>query len=552
MSDQNDDGSFEYYETNDAEMQEHQGPVLLEKRKLTLWQRLGGGALSIAILVHVVILVIGAFWVFRVIYPPEKTVDFMPNGGGGGGGGERGMQYEVQKKKAQITPSQNVKRVFAEGGTSTFAIPDPGDNFGEMSTLSSLSGGGMSGGLGGAGSGSGFGNGSGGGRGDGKGFGFGGGGSGQLFGLIPEDMRKRCSAEDRLERLTQNGGTPACEEAVKKALAWLKSKQNSDGSWGNNNQAAMTGLALLAYFGHCETPVSEEYGESCMKAIVYLVNLGNRNEGKLSTNLGDKHWPYEHGIATYALGEATTFCTQLKVDVPGLLDVTQKAGQYIIDNQHDSGGWDYAYETENDRGGDVSIAGWQIQALKACDHAKKTLKFRGMSGAVNKGLAYLVKCQDESGGFGYTNGAPSGGLDYHTLTGVGMLCHQMWGKGGQSPVKRGADYIREKSKFEYNTANSDLYAHYYESQAMMQRGGDDWKFYNEMFRDQLLNNQESDGSWKIPGGGQPIRAVAARYADNNLDGQIYRTTLCTLMLEVYYRFLSTGGGGGIGGGRRQI
>ena len=558
MNDQNDDGSFEYYETNEAEMQQYQGPVLLEKKKLTLWQRVGGGALSIAILFHVVLLVVGAFWVFKVIYPPDKTVDFMPNGGGGGGGGERGMQYEVQKKKAQITPSQNVKRVFAEGGASTFAIPDPGDNFGEMSTLSSLSGGGMSGGLGGAGSGSGFGNGSGGGRGDGKGFGFGGGGSGQLFGLIPEDMRKRCSPEDRLERLTQNGGTPACEEAVQKALAWLKSKQNSDGSWGNNNQAAMTGLALLAYFGHCETPVSEEYGESCMKGIVYLVNLGNRNEGKVATNLGDKHWPYEHGIATYALGEATTFCTQLKVDVPGLLEVTQKAGQFIIDNQHESGGWEYSYETKDDGkddrkpGGDVSIAGWQIQALKACDHSKKVLKFNRMTSTINKGLEFLVECQDESGGFGYSGKAPSGGLDYHTLTGVGMLCHQMWGKGGQSPVKRGADYIREKSKFEYNTKFSDLYAHYYESQAMMQRGGDDWKFYNEMFRDQLLDNQDADGSWKVPGGGKPLRAVGAQFANNNLDGQIYRTTLCTLMLEVYYRFLSTGGGGGISGGRRQI
>ena len=78
---------------------------------------------------------------------------------------------------------------------------------------------------------------------------------------------------------------------------------------------------------------------------------------------------------------------------------------------------------------------------------------------------------------------------------------------------------------------------------MMQRGGEDWAQYNKMFRDQLLENQESDGSWKRPGGGQPIRAVAARYADENDDGRLYRTALCTLMLEVYYRFLSTDGGG---------
>ena len=45
----------------------------------------------------------------------------------------------------------------------------------------------------------------------------------------------------------------------------------------------MTGLALLAYFGHCETPVSEEFGDSCMKGIVYLVNLGMKNDGKLAS-----------------------------------------------------------------------------------------------------------------------------------------------------------------------------------------------------------------------------------------------------------------------------
>lgn len=537
----NEDPSFEYYDAPEGE--QHPQHVIFEKKKLSLWQRIGGGALSIAVLFHVLVLVLGAFWVFRIIQEPEKNVDFMPSGGGGGGGGERGMQYEVQqKKRAQLTPSTNVKRVFAEGAASNFAIPDPGDNFGEMSSLSSITGGGLSGGLGGAGDGSGFGSGSGGGRGDGRGFGFGGAGSGKLFGLIPEEMRKRCSKEDRLQRLSENGGTPQCEEAVVKALQWLKSKQNSDGSWGNNNKAAMTGLALLAYFGHCETPVSEEYGESSMKGIVYLVNLGVKTEGKMAENIGDKHWPYEHGIATYALGEAATFCKDLKIDVPNLMEVTQKAGQYIIDNQHErSGGWDYSFDTEGDRGGDVSIAGWQIQALKACSHAG--IKLRGLNGTINRGLGYLERCQDDSGGFGYTGKGPSGNLDYHTLTGVGMLCHQMWGRGGRSQVSKAADYVREKSKFQYNTQFSDLYGHYYESQAMMQRGGEDWAQYNKMFRDQLLENQESDGSWKRPGGGQPIRAVAARYADENDDGRLYRTALCTLMLEVYYRFLSTDGGG---------
>lgn len=505
--------------------------IRVEERKMGWWEKIGGGSLLIAALFHVALLVIGAFWVFKIIQPPEKDVDFMPPGGGGG---ERGAQHQVQqKKRAQITPTTNVKRVFAEGAQASYAIPEQGDNFGEMSALSSLSGGGMSGGLGGGGTGQGFGKGAGG---MGSGLGMGG-GAGKMFGLIPETMRKRCSKEDRLQRLAENGGTPACEEAVTKSLRWFKSIQNSDGSWGNSNKAAMTGLVLLAYFGHCETPVSEEFGESCLRGIVYLTNLGLKNDGKLATNFTANGWCYEHGIATYALGEAYTFCKELKQDIPGLAEVTEKAGQFIIDNQNKDGGWAYLYAT---KGGhtDVSIVGWQIQALKACSHTN--IKYRGLNSAISKGLDFISNCQADHGGIGYSG--KTSHSEYFTLTGVGMLCYQMWGKGSRTEVKKASKYIMENTRFDYNTEFCDLYGHYYESQAMMNMGGEEWKKYNDLFRDQLLNNQEPDGLWKTPGGGKKPRAVAPKYLEGSLDAKIYRNALCTLMLEVYYRFLNTGGG----------
>jgi hypothetical protein len=73
----------------------------------------------------------------------------------------------------------------------------------------------------------------------------------------------------------------------------------------------------------------------------------------------------------------------------------------------------------------------------------------------------------------------------------------------------------------------------------MQLGGEYWEKYNLMFRDQVLKGQDTDGSWRVPGGGKEIRAVAPEFVQN----KTYRTTLCILMLEVYYRFLSTDGGG---------
>ena len=48
-----------------------------------------------------------------------------------------------------------------------------------------------------------------------------------------------------------------------------------------------------------------------------------------------------------------------------------------------------------------------------------------------------------------------------------------------------------------------------------------------MFRDELLNNQNKDGTWPTPAGDAPGKR----------GDPVYNTSLATLMLEVYYRFL---------------
>ena len=144
--------------------------LTITPKKGSFWSRLGGGALSISILVHVLLLTAGAFWVFQIIQDPPKKVDFMPAAGGGGAPESAAVQ-----KQRSMQLQKNVARVAAVGASSPITLPEP-ELSSEMAALGNLGGGAMSGGMGGSGSGGGRGNGRGPGFGDGMGPGLGGGG----------------------------------------------------------------------------------------------------------------------------------------------------------------------------------------------------------------------------------------------------------------------------------------------------------------------------------------------------------------------------------------
>ena len=352
----------------------------------------------------------------------------------------------------------------------------------------------------------------------GSGWGTSDGSGGSGFGKIPATMKKRCSQEDRMARLKEMGGTPECEEAVMKALRWIKSTQNSDGSWGSADQVAMTGFALLAYLGHCETPQSPEFGDSVSRGIAYLINMGMKNDGRMTVHpLTSIRWVYEHGIATYALSEAYTFTSKMDIQIPDLDTVVKKATEIIMDGQGESGGWVYRYAPTND--GDNSVGYWQIQALKAASHTGlwPDSKFKRYG---RKAVDWLEKAQGPNGAIGYRGDSKRS----PGLTGGGVLCMQLWGEGRSKAARAGIKYISGNQPFKWGEASSNLYYHYYNAQAMINQGGREWDEYNKLFRDELLKNQASNGSWNQNMAHGPVNEHMA-------------TCLATLMLEVYYRFL---------------
>ena len=117
--------------------------------RISYWRRLGGGSLTISLVVHGLLLLIGVGLVIKTIPPePEKIIDFAPSGGGS-------AAPDTTPKKQSVKMKNLSSRVAAMGVSSNFSLPEP-EASSNMSALGSLGGGGM-GGMGGGGSGKGLG-----------------------------------------------------------------------------------------------------------------------------------------------------------------------------------------------------------------------------------------------------------------------------------------------------------------------------------------------------------------------------------------------------------
>ena len=183
---------------------------------------------------------------------------------------------------------------------------------------------------------------------------------------LPSGMKSRCSAADRKKRLREGKADERTEEAIVKGLEYLTSQQDKEtGALGTEYKVGVTGLTLLAYLGHCETPESREFGDSVIKAAVYLMDQAIKNEGYLNTEEGKGNGKaaYEHAIGTYALAELYTMTKGSGKPIPRLEAVLKKCVGIIVDSQDPKGGWSYGYGVGGTE--DMSVSSWMIQALKA-------------------------------------------------------------------------------------------------------------------------------------------------------------------------------------------
>jgi hypothetical protein len=328
--------------------------------------------------------------------------------------------------------------------------------------------------------------------------------------------------------LGRYGGSSATECAVMRALRWLKKEQYSDGSWGHGSPPpAMTGLALLTFLAHGETPASQEFGVTVEKAIKWLVD-NERADGRF--NQADNH-DYSHPIAAYAISEAYGM-----TKIPMLKDAAEKSIRTIVNGQHANGGWNY--NCDGQARDDTSYMAWCAQALKAAYMAD--LDVDGLDASMRKAIDGFKMNSVGGGGFGYTGPDSATGL-----SGAGALAMQLMGASKSDEVRSAVAWIGNNITCNWGQPYGErpIYYWYYITQANFHTGGETWNSWNKQFSMELVKSQNiiKDGIMGIDGKMKDIGywdAPGSR-APEQTYGPVYNTTLCTLMLEVYYRYLPT-------------
>ena len=336
---------------------------------------------------------------------------------------------------------------------------------------------------------------------------------GFAFAAIPE-MSGR-TAKGRAEQLKKHNrqAADAMEKAVAKSLDWLKAQQQPDGAWPGQEPAAMTGLALLCFLAHGETHISPFYGPTVESALRYLMRVQDE-QGRFSANA------YAHGIAVYAMAEATAMTRIMEVQA-----AMEKGLQVLLNGQQTHGGFDYNYA----KGArfDTSVSGWQFQAF----HAARTagVKDPRLDEAIRRSLDFLKTQSFAADGSGFVYSGtpgqqPAQGATW-TMTGVGTLCLQLLDE-ARSPESRAGLRALENTGFAWPKdarQKVPVYGGYYLAQARFYQGGPGWDAWNRQLVRELMGNQISDGHWEN--------------GDHETGPNVYTTALCTLMLEVYYRYL---------------
>ena len=319
------------------------------------------------------------------------------------------------------------------------------------------------------------------------------------------------------------------QQVLRKALDWLASNQNKDGSWARYEQA-YTGLSIMAFVGgKC---VQKDYSANVKAALDFLKSKytpvskypqGSRDADYRGGSFGTQEM-YQHAIVTLAVIEAL-----VELNDESLEPIAREAVQLIIRSQNtehkpetlkgpiaaDSrayGGWRYSPDSTDS---DISLTGWQVLTLKAAVNAGFTVPDHVFPAAAR--FVRSLQGKDD-GSFRYDSPGSQG--DSCARAGMGALSLQLCGY-PQDPMVSPALLFMQDYPPRWNIERPGngypFYYWYYGTRAMYLAGGDDWQIWKDWICRFLVDHQNEDGSWDG--------------AQNEERLDVYRAALGALMLE---------------------
>lgn len=351
----------------------------------------------------------------------------------------------------------------------------------------------------------------------------------------PSEQYEHRAPEQHAAIVKRMGGSSDTERAVAAALKWLAAHQSPDGRWDGEHfddgcgrcggetdiqaDMALTGLSLLSFLGAGHTHIDDgPYRDVVRRGLDWLVTQ-QADDG----DLRGEETMYSHGIATIAISEALGMTGDSRLTTP-----VRRAVRFIDRARNRrAGGWRYDPGQE----GDTSVLGWQVMALKSARLAGIDVPDELFRVAA----AWLDRVSDgsQSGLYAYRPGRRY----TPTMTAEGMFVRQLLGHGrGEARMRGSAEYVTQHLPDWDDHLNT--YFWYYATLAMFHTGGEQWTRWNDALTKQLVEHQAGDDDATADGSGfgpagswEPIGEWAP------IGSRIYQTALCTLMLEVYYRYL---------------
>jgi hypothetical protein len=329
----------------------------------------------------------------------------------------------------------------------------------------------------------------------------------------------------------QSGGAPT-PRTVPRAFLWLSRHQNpSDGSWSLQDytkqckgktctgtgtlksDSAATGLALLPFLGAGLThKFKGPYQRTVAQGLNWLIKH-QKPDGDLSAGAAEKM--LAHGIA------ATTLCESYGLTGdPTVGRAAQAAIKFIIAAQDkNTGGW----AAKADASPCTSVSVWQIMALKSAQMAG--LAVTGQAETLQKAAKFLDSLQSD-GGAKYGETSPKDVSDTATAMALLARAHLGWQK-DHPAIKRGIEHLAKTGP-----SKKDALYNFYATMFMHIYPGVEWDDWSRAKRKMLVDSQVkadescANGSW--------FNADDPRAAKG---GRLFQTSMNTLTLEVYYRYL---------------